>query len=227
MSRDTILIQNAISKKVGTFIQLLFIFFIGFAVAFFQGWKLTLVMVATLSLLALSGGLMAMVMSKMSGTGQKAYAKAGTTVKQVVGSIQTVLSYTGEKRSVSEYDHAIGKVARLGINSALASGFGLDFALFVMFAGHGLIDDGLSGGKVLIVIFAVLTGGRSLDQASPCVQAFAFGKTAAYKMFKVIKRMPMINAYNFSSETIKTLKGDIELQNIYFTYPSRLDMPIF
>ena len=47
-------------------------------------------MVATMPLLMLSGGLMAMVMSRMSGQGQEAYAEAGTTVEQVVSSIRTV-----------------------------------------------------------------------------------------------------------------------------------------
>lgn len=58
--------------------------------AFSRGWKLTLVMMATIPLLALSGGLMAMVMQRTSGEGQEAYAKAGTTVEQVVSSIRTV-----------------------------------------------------------------------------------------------------------------------------------------
>lgn len=236
MSGDTILIQNAIGEKVGTFIQLLFMFLAGFAVAFVQGWKLTLVMVATIPLLALSGGLMAMMVSKMSGAGQEAYAEAGTTVEQVVSSVRTVLSYTGEIKSVIEYDHAIAKAAKLGINSALASGFGIGFALFVMFASYALAmwygsilvaNHELSGGNVLSVIFAVLTGGGSLGQASPCVQAFASGKAAAYKMFEVIKRKPVIDAYDLSGETLKALKGDIELRNVYFTYPSRPDVPIF
>lgn len=68
---------------------------------------------------------------------------------------------------------------------------------------------------------------RSLGQASPCVQAFASGKAAAYKMFEVIKRKPVIDAYDLSGETLKALKGDIELRNVYFTYPSRPDVPIF
>lgn len=70
--------------------QLVAMFFAGFAVAFAKGWKLTLVMVATLPLLVISGGLMAMVMSRLSSDGQNAYAEAGSTVEQVVSSIRTV-----------------------------------------------------------------------------------------------------------------------------------------
>jgi ATP-binding cassette subfamily B (MDR/TAP) protein 1 len=79
-----------------------------------------------------------------------------------------VLSYTGERRSVLEYDHAIAKAEKLGIKSGIAAGFGLGFALFIMFSSYALamwygsllvVNDGLSGGKVISVVFAVLTGG--------------------------------------------------------------------
>lgn len=67
----------------------------------------------------------------------------------------------------------------------------------------------------------------SLGQVSPCVQAFASGKAAAYKMFEVIKRKPVIDAYDLSGEILKNLRGDVELRNVDFTYPSRPDVPIF
>ncbi len=76
--------------QVGKFQQLLSTFVGGFAVAFFKGWKLTLVMVATLPLLVFSFAALAAVMSKTSSKGQLAYAEAGTTVEQVVSAIRTV-----------------------------------------------------------------------------------------------------------------------------------------
>jgi hypothetical protein len=76
--------------QVGKFQQLLSTFVGGFAVAFFKGWKLTLVMVATLPFLVFSFAALAAVMSKTSSKGQLAYAEAGTTVEQVVSAIRTV-----------------------------------------------------------------------------------------------------------------------------------------
>ncbi|XP_024374420.1 ABC transporter B family member 11 [Physcomitrium patens] len=236
MSGDTMLIQDAIGEKIGKFQQLFATFIAGFVVAFFKGWKLTLVILATLPLLIASGGIMAMVMSRLSGAGQEAYADAGSTVEQVVSSIRTVLSYNGERKSVVEYDRAISKAEKLGINSSIAAGLGLGLALFVMFASYALAmwygsilvaNDGLSGGNVISVVFAVLTGGGSFGQVSPCVQAFAAGKAAAYKMFQVIKRKPAIDAYDLSGEILENVRGGVELRNVDFTYPSRPDVPIF
>ena len=77
-------------------------------------------------------------------------------------------SYTGEMKAVIEYDHALAKAEKSGIKSGAATGFGLGFALFSMFASYALAmwygsilvaDHGESGGSVISVVFAVLTGG--------------------------------------------------------------------
>lgn len=76
--------------QVGKFIQLMSTFFGGFVVAFINGWKLTLVLLSMIPLLALAGGAMAMITSKMTSRGQQAYAEAGNVVEQTTGAIRTV-----------------------------------------------------------------------------------------------------------------------------------------
>lgn len=65
-------------------------FFGGFAIAFVKGWLLTLVMLTSIPLLAMSGAAMAIIVSKASSREQAAYAKASTVVEQTLGSIRTV-----------------------------------------------------------------------------------------------------------------------------------------
>jgi ATP-binding cassette, subfamily B (MDR/TAP), member 1 len=48
MSDDTVLTQDSMGGKVGNIVQLLIVFLGGFAVAFTQGWILTLIMLATI-----------------------------------------------------------------------------------------------------------------------------------------------------------------------------------
>lgn len=58
--------------------------------AFFKGWKLTLVMLSAIPILVAAGGAMAMIISKTSSRCQQAYAEAGNVVEQTIGSIRTV-----------------------------------------------------------------------------------------------------------------------------------------
>lgn len=61
-------------------------------IAFLKGWLLTLVMVTSIPLIVISGGAMALIISKMASRGQSAYAKAANVVEQTIGSIRTVSS---------------------------------------------------------------------------------------------------------------------------------------
>lgn len=68
---------------------------------------------------------------------------------------------------------------------------------------------------------------RSLGQTSPCLNAFAGGQAAAYKMFETIKRKPKIDPYDTSGITLEKIEGEIELRDVYFRYPARREVQIF
>lgn len=62
----------------------------GFIVAFTKEWHLALVLLTTIPAIAMTYGGALLVLSKMSGSGQSAYADAGKVVEQTVGGIRTV-----------------------------------------------------------------------------------------------------------------------------------------
>ena len=68
---------------------------------------------------------------------------------------------------------------------------------------------------------------RSLGQASPCLSAFAAGQAAACKMFETIERKPDIDAFGRSGKVLDYIRGDVELKDVYFSYPTRPDDQIF
>ncbi|KAM3400641.1 hypothetical protein ACQJBY_000824 [Aegilops geniculata] len=167
MSGDTVLIQDAMGEKVGKFIQLMVTFFGGFAVAFAQGWLLTLVMVATIPPLVLSGAVMSNVVARMASLGQAAYAEAAVVVEQTVGSIRTVASFTGEKKAVEKYNKSLKCAYSSGVREGLVAAIGMGTVMMLLFCGYSLgvwygakliLEKGYTGAQVMNVIFAVLTG---------------------------------------------------------------------
>lgn len=205
-------------------------------IAFTKGWLLTVVMMSTLPLLVVSGAAMAVIIGRMASKGQTAYAKAAHVVEQTIGSIRTVASFTGEKQAVSSYSKFLVDAYKSGVFEGTIAGAGLGTVMFVIFCGYALavwfgakmiMEKGYNGGTVINVIIAVLTASMSLGQASPSMSAFAAGQAAAYKMFETIKRKPEIDAYDPNGKVLEDIQGEIELKEVYFSYPARPEELIF
>ncbi|GAB4826504.1 hypothetical protein Ancab_033400 [Ancistrocladus abbreviatus] len=226
MSGDTVLIQDAMGEKVAKFIQLMGNFVGGFVIAFLRGWLLALVLIASIPALVIAGGIMAIIMTKMASRAQMAYAEAGNVVEQTVGVIRMVASFTGEKEAVRKYDTKLEVAYTATVHQGLTSGLGLGslyfiifgtYALTIWFGGRMIIEKGYNGGQVLNVIMSMMTGGMSLGQTSPCLNAFAAGQAAAFKMFETIERQPKIDASSNDGIILEDIKGEIELKYGLYT----------
>ncbi|VAH62843.1 unnamed protein product [Triticum turgidum subsp. durum] len=206
MSGDTVLVQDAIGEKVGKFLQLVATFIGGFVVAFVKGWLLSLVMLACIPPVVIAGGAVAKVLSTISSKGQASYSDAANVVEQTIGAIKTV------------------------------NGFGMGSVFFIFFSSYGLaiwyggkliLTKGYTGGEVISILFAIMTGAMSLGNATPCMTAFAEGQSAALRLFTTIKRKPEIDPDDKTGKQLEDIKGDVELRDVYFSYPARPEQLIF
>lgn len=68
---------------------------------------------------------------------------------------------------------------------------------------------------------------RSLGQATPSITAFAEGQGAACRMFRTIERKPDIDIYDTTGIILEDIKGDVELKDVYFSYPTRSEHLVF
>ena len=50
---------------------------------------------------------------------------------------------------------------------------------------------------------------------------------AAYRIFQMIDRVPPIDVEDLGGMTLEKVQGNIELCNVDFAYPSRMEAPIF
>ncbi|XP_051129095.1 ABC transporter B family member 9-like isoform X2 [Andrographis paniculata] len=237
ISEEANLIQEAMGEKVGKFMEFASTFISGFIIAFARGWLLSIVLLSWVPAIVLVGGSLALLTSKMSANRQTAYAEAGHVVEQTLGAIRTVVSFSGESKAIISYNKKLEIAYRAATRQGLVSGVGLGLMLLITFASYGfaiwygsrlILNKGYNGGDVVNVIIAIMIAGSSLAQTSPCLNAFSAGQAAANKMFEIINRKPLIDPYD-TSGIIKTggLEGDVRFKDVYFSYPSRPDVPIF
>ncbi|XP_024024823.1 ABC transporter B family member 1 [Morus notabilis] len=235
INTDAVLVQDAISEKLGNFVHYMATFVSGFVVGFTAVWQLALVTLAVVPLIAVIGGIHTTTLAKLSGKSQDALSQAGNVVEQTVVQIRVVMAFVGESRALQAYSSALRIAQRLGYKSGFAKGMGLGATYFVVFCCYALLlwyggylvrHHYTNGGLAIATMFAVMIGGLALGQSAPSMGAFTKAKVAAAKIFRVIDHKPGIDRNSDSGLELDSVTGLVELQNVDFSYPARPEVRI-
>ncbi|KAG0476230.1 hypothetical protein HPP92_013071 [Vanilla planifolia] len=220
VSSDTLLVQDAISEKVGNFIHYLSTFLAGLVVGFISAWRLALLSVAVIPGIAFAGGLYAYTLTGLTSKSRESYANAGIVAEQAIAQVRNVYSFAGESKTLKAYSEAIQQTLKLGYKAGMAKGLGIgctygiacmSWALVFWYAGVFIRNGQTDGGKAFTAIFSAIVGGMSLGQSFSNLGAFSKGKTAGYKLMEIIQQKSAIvqelSDGNILEETVAIVGG--------------------
>ncbi|CEJ01545.1 Putative ABC multidrug transporter mdr1 [Rhizopus microsporus] len=235
LATDTQLIQDGISEKFGILIMCVGQFVAGFVTAFVKGWRLAVVILATLPVMAGCGAAMGYFITKYTLKSQDSYADAGAVAEQVFSGIRTVYSFSLQNRFAELYAKKLEKAMKTGIQRGQILGFGFGSFMFILFCTYGLSfwygskltrDHMMDGSDVLVVFFAMIMGAMALLQLPQNLSAVSSACGAAYKIYATIDRVPAIDPDNTEGLKPERFTADIEFKDVMFKYPTRPDITI-
>lgn len=198
---------------------------------------MALIMLAIIPLLGGTGAIMSRFLTKYTTQAQNSFAEAGSISEQAFQSIRTVYAFSLQKRFSKRYEKKIDEASRFGVRGGYALGVGFAFFMFFLFGTFGLalwfgsrlVSQGqLTGPSVFIIFLSMMIGCMSFVKLPPNISAIASARGAAYKIYLIIDRVPLIDIdsdQGLSPSTTETL-GAIELKNVTFNYPTRPDLVI-
>ena len=175
------------------------------------------------------------------------YAAAGGLASETLGAIRTVTALNIQPDVVTKYRKFLFSAMHTGIIKGRNVGFGnglLFCSCFLTYAlgfwyGTKLIADAredgcsgtaggqncISGGVVLATFFSVLLGSMALGQVAPPLAAFTEARVAIKTIIKIINRKPTIDGFSeLGDKPDGKPAGAIELRDVTFAYPSRLNV---
>ena len=168
-----------------------------------------------------------------------AYSKAGGHAEQALSHIRTVKMLDGEEHEVKKYSVLVKEAAEISARNSVYTGLAMgivwclmlsDYALSFWY-GSELISKNIynqnmnrmyTAGDILVVFFAIITGGFSLGQAFPCMKAFGEGQEAALRVLLILERTPLI-INDPNGKRLENVQGNIVLKNVKFSYPNKQD----
>lgn len=230
------MIQQGIGEKLGLSIQSIAAFVAAFIVAFATNAKLTAITMGIVPLILIATGFTAGIDAKYETAMLRLYGDAGAFAEDVISSIRTVHAFWARPKLVSKYDEYLRKAHKIGEKKspvymilfsteffAVYAGFALAFWQGLRMYNSGEIAD---PGTVVTVLFSVVIAATSLTQISPNIITFTGAVSAAGVLFKCIDRTSKINPLDRAGLAPTEVKGNIQLQNVSFTYPTRPNAPV-
>jgi len=214
----------------------------------FCSWQIALALMGCMPIFGVVIGMQAAFMSggieennkakgKDSSKRGAAEASANRIVGECVTGIRTVASFNLEQRFFDGFMRSSAEVAAMAHKDAVVGGFfnGLSAAMFIAMMGFifwyavWLSNAGALGDDPLRKAFApflVLVGAMVPMMKASALADLKNATISAVRLFSLFDRVPAIDNVSTDGVRPSSVRGDIELRDVVFAYPTALDTPV-
>ena len=236
ITADVSQIQDAVTSVLAEILRGLLTIIIGIALILIISPKMTLLMLSVVPVIIVIALIFSKFIRKVSREAQDQLADSGTIVQETLQGITNVKSFSNEWYEINRYNKSIGNVVKLAIKNGKYRGFFVSFMLFSVFGaivlvvwyGAGLMQQKLLtfGQLTEFVVYTAFVGGTLAGFAELYTQ---LQKTlgATQRVRDLLKETgENVTIAEVQVEEKYKLRGDVSLQHIGFSYPSRPEIEV-
>ncbi|MCL7051652.1 hypothetical protein MKW94_013228, partial [Papaver nudicaule] len=236
LSTDASNVRSLVGDTLALVVQNIATVTAGLIIAFTANWLLTLIVLVLAPFMGLQAFFQMRSVKGFSGDAKLMYEEASQVANDAVGSIRTVASFCAEKKVMDIYQEKCKGPMKAGVKTGVVSGAGLGFSSAVLYCINALLfyvgaqlikHDRATFGQVFKVFFALVMAAMGVSQTSALAPDSNKAKDSAASIFKILDSKPKIDSSSDKGIAPEIMKGDIELQNVSFTYQTRPDVQIF
>lgn len=227
--------QGLSGQLIGAIIQGLTALGVGMVIAFINGWKLTLVVLACVPLIGIAGYWEMQSLTGYSTSSKKLYEQSAQLASESVENIRTVASLGREETFCKLYHDNLAEPHAISIRGAFVStiGYGLSQALvFLVYSlafwyGAELVYQGeYEIGQMFKILFSIVFSAVALGQIMSFTPSVSKAKAAADDLFEIIDRESQIDYTNEHGVVRDPFNGQVDANAVDFAYPARPEVPV-
>lgn len=233
LTSDTTKMSDQVGLNINVFLRNC-VQSIGTCVFMFNlSWKLTVVTLVALPLIAFISEIYGDYYKKLSTEVQEATAKANEIAAEVVSSMKTVRSFANEDGECKRYENKQEAIYKLKIKESFLYGgyrwcteilaLALD-VIVLLYGGHLVLEGELSGGYLVSFLLYQLQLSFYIDEVGEIYTGLMEAVGASQKVFELIDRKP--NIQNNGIVTPGEVLGEVRFENVSFAYPTRPDITV-
>ncbi|KAI0887596.1 putative ABC multidrug transporter [Annulohypoxylon maeteangense] len=242
LSADINVIKSGTSEKVGVYMGSLAMFITSYVVAFIKDARLAGILVSLVPafmLMSLVGG---HFVGKYTAVASQHVAAASSIALESLSNVMVVHAFRANDRLEEKFSKELVAAKTGGAKKAMVSAIQSGVLYFIAYAASGLAywqgskiiadvvggrAEGVTVGTVYTIIFLLVDASLVLSQISPYLQIFGSATAALEKLEVDMERRSKIDGtIALVGDDFESFEGDIKLENVDFTYPSRPDVPV-
>lgn len=235
LSSDIAQIQETLRTTIAEFFRQIIIVVGGILFLFFISWKLALIMLGTVPVMAIVAVIFGRYIRKLSKEAQDYIAESNSIVEEALTGIANVKAFTNEFFIFNNYKKSTQQTRDLNVRSGIWRGLFVSFIIFCLFGAivfivwRGLLmtqgphPELNQEGFYQFVLFTIMMGASvgSLPDLYASVQK-AIGATE--NLMDIIHQDTEVQTNNGKRKD--QLAGSISFENVHFSYPQRSDIEV-
>jgi ABC transporter fused permease/ATP-binding protein len=232
LASDTTVIQKAVTVNVSMLLRFVVQALGAVAILAWISWKLTVVMLAVVPLVAVGAGLYGRLIRRVSRDVQDALAESTAVAEETLAGVRTVRAFARERHEEQRYGSAVMRAFELARKRAW---LGATFQGAVSFAGYGSIaavlwyggrmlsSGAMSFGELTSFLLYTFTVAFAIGALSGLWEDFAKALGASERVFELMDRRPEVDG---GERRLDAVRGELSFEDVAFAYPSRKDQPV-
>lgn len=235
VSSDITQIQETLRTTIAEFFRQIVIIVGGISFLFFISWKLALIMLATVPVMALIAVFFGRYIRRLSKEAQNFSAQSNAIVEEALTGIANVKAFTNEYFNIKRFSKNTQELRDLNVRSGVWRGLFVSFIIFCLFGAivfivwqgllmtQGTNPELSKEGFYQFVLFTIMMGASvgSLPDLYASIQK-AIGATE--NLMEIINGKSELELHTGKQKN--EVKGQIEFESVRFSYPQRKDMDV-
>lgn len=235
IASDITQIQETMRTTIAEFFRQLVIVVGGITFLVFISWKLSLIMLGTVPVMAIIAVIFGRYIRKLSKNAQDFTAESNSIIEEALSGIANVKAFTNEVFNLNRFRINTQKMRDLNVKSGIWRGVFVSFIIFCLFGAivfiiwQGMImTQGAhptlpKEGFYQFILFTILMGAS----IGSLPELYANIQKALGAVENLVEIMNTATERELVDGTKKpTLSGNIRLEDVHFQYPQRLDVPV-
>ncbi len=236
LSSDITQLQDTFTTTVAEFLRQFILIIGGVAMLSLTSIRLSLLMLAIIPILALVATFFGRFVRKISKKIQDSVAESNTIVEETLQGIASVKAFANEAFEIMRYKRSTNEVLKLALKNGNYRG---GFAAFIImgvfggiifivwYASHMLANGELTNGQLIQFIIYTMFVGASIGGIAEMYAQIQKSVGATERIMDILDEISEPIDLNYAKSEDKVhLNGNIALNDVGFTYPSRPDVVV-